>query len=66
MSEVNSVFIGSASELGEFRAGSVGEWRGRVGATVVDGVGTLLVARLWFKGFPALAHRDRLMERDAG
>ena len=63
VSAVNSVFIGASNELGEFRAGSIGEWLGPVGATVVGGVGTLIVAGLWFRWFPALARRDRLMER---
>ncbi len=65
VSAVNSVFIGASNELGEFRAGSIGEWLGPVGATVVGGVGTLVVAGLWLRWFPALARRDRLMERDA-
>jgi hypothetical protein len=28
---------------------------------VVGGFGTLLVAGLWMRGFPALARRDRLL-----
>lgn len=65
VSAVNGVFIGASNELGEFRAGSIGEWLGPVGATVVGGVGTLIVAGLWYRWFPALAHRDRLVDRDA-
>lgn len=64
VSAVNSVFIGASNELGEFRAGTIGEWLGPVGATVVGGVGTLVVAGLWYRAFPGLARRDRLMERD--
>ena len=64
VSAVNSVFIGASNELGEFRAGTIGEWLGPVGATVVGGVGTLVVAALWYRAFPGLARRDRLMERD--
>ena len=65
VSAVNSVFIGASNELGEFRAGSIGEWLGPVGATVVGGVGTLLVAGFWFRLFPVLARRDRLLQRGA-
>jgi MFS family permease len=61
VSAVNSVFIGASNELGEFRAGTVAEWLGPIGAVVVGGFGTLLVAGLWMRGFPALARRDRLL-----
>jgi uncharacterized protein (DUF2062 family) len=33
---------------------------GAVGAVVLGGVGTLLVAALWARWFPALRERDRL------
>ncbi|MCC6192949.1 MAG: MFS transporter [Burkholderiales bacterium] len=65
VSAVNAVFIGASNELGEFRAGTVAAFTGPVAATVIGGVGTLLVAALWVKGFPALARRDRLLERGA-
>ncbi|MFO1399554.1 MAG: MFS transporter [Burkholderiales bacterium] len=61
VSAVNSIFIGASNELGEFRAGTVAEWLGPVGAVVVGGAGTLVVAGLWMRGFPALARRDRLL-----
>ena len=39
---------------------------GPVGSVVAGGVGTLLVAVLWLKGFSALARRDRMVnEADA-
>ena len=63
VSAVNSTFIGASNELGEFRAGTAAEWIGPVGAVVVGGVGTLIVAALWYRWFPALAHRDRLLPR---
>lgn len=62
VSAVNSTFIGASNELGEFRAGTVAEWIGPIGAVVVGGAGTLLVAALWFRSFPSLAHRDRLLD----
>jgi MFS family permease len=61
VSAVNSTFIGASNELGEFRAGTVAEWMGPVGAVVAGGVGTLIVAGLWWRWFPSLAHRDRMM-----
>ena len=61
VSAVNSTFIGASNELGEFRAGTAAEWMGPIGAVVAGGVGTLIVAALWYRWFPSLAHRDRLM-----
>ncbi len=61
VSAVNSLFIGASNELGEFRAGTVAESLGPIGAVVAGGVGTLIVAGLWMRGFPALARRDRLL-----
>jgi MFS family permease len=63
VSAVNSTFIGASNELGEFRAGTVAEWLGPMGAVIVGGVGTLIVAGLWVRLFPTLAHRDRLLLR---
>ncbi len=60
VSAVSSVFIGASNELGEFRAGTVAEWLGPVAATVVGGVGTLVVVALWMRMFPSLSRRDRL------
>jgi hypothetical protein len=62
VSAVNSTFIGASNELGEFRAGTVAEWTGPIGAVVVGGVGTLVVAALWYRWFRTLARRDRLLD----
>ena len=61
VSAVNGVFIGASNELGEFRAGGMAAVMGPIAATVVGGVGTLVVAALWMRWFPSLAKRDRLM-----
>jgi MFS family permease len=60
VSAVNSVFIGASNQLGEFESGATAAWLGPVGSVVAGGIGTLLVAALWLKWFPALAQRDRL------
>ena len=62
VSAVNGVFIGASNELGEFRAGTMAAGMGPIVATVVGGIGTLIVAALWIKWFPALARRDRMMD----
>ena len=61
VSAVNSVFIGASNQLGEFESGVSAAWLGPVASVVVGGVGTLAVAALWFRLFPALAQRDRLL-----
>jgi len=47
VSAINSLFIGASNQLGEFRAGAMGEWLGAVPSVVVGGVGTVVVAWLW-------------------
>jgi MFS family permease len=57
---VNRVFIGASNELGEFRAGVVAAWLGAVTAVVVGGAGTMAVAFLWSRWFPALRSARKL------
>ncbi|MEH3085853.1 MAG: MFS transporter [Xylophilus ampelinus] len=63
VSAVNSVFIGASNQLGEFESGATAALMGPVGAVVFGGVGTIVVALLWFRLFPSLAQRDRMMQR---
>jgi MFS family permease len=58
---VNSIFIGASNQLGEFESGATAALLGPVGSVVLGGLGTLLVAALWWRMFPALAQRDRLV-----
>jgi len=62
VSAVNSVFIGASNQLGEFESGVTAAWLGPIGSVLLGGVGTLIVAGLWFKLFAPLANRDRLAE----
>ncbi len=57
---VNSIFIGASNQLGEFESGVTASWWGAVTAVVVGGIGTLVVAGLWMRLFPALAAVDRV------
>ena len=61
VSAVNSVFIGASNQLGEFESGATAAWFGAVASVVVGGLGTCLVAALWWRGFPALSRRDALV-----
>jgi len=58
VSAVNSVFIGASNQLGEFESGATAAWLGPVGSVVLGGVGTIVIAALWWRLFPALARRD--------
>jgi hypothetical protein len=59
VSAVNSVFIGSSNQLGEFESGVTAAWFGVVPSVVVGGIGTLAVVLLWMRFFPALAQADK-------
>lgn len=62
VSAVNSVFIGASNQLGEFESGVTAALLGPVGSVVLGGLGSMAIAALWAKWFPALARRDRLVE----
>jgi MFS family permease len=64
VSAVNSIFIGASNQLGEFESGATAALWGPVGAVVVGGVGTVLIAASWLKLFPALSTRDRMTAID--
>ncbi len=58
---VNSVFIGASNQLGEFESGAMAAAIGPVASAIVGGIGSIVVAGLWWQGFPQLAQRDRLV-----
>jgi hypothetical protein len=57
---VNSIFINTSNQLGEFESGMLAAWLGAVPAAALGGIGTLLVVALWMKLFPELRKRQRL------
>ncbi len=60
VSSVNAVFINTSNQLGEFESGVLAAWVGAVPATLIGGVGTLVVVGLWMVLFPTLRRRQRL------
>jgi MFS family permease len=66
VSAVNSLFIGASNQLGEFESGATAAWLGPVGSVVLGGLGTLVVAGLWLRLFPALARRNALLPGGTG
>jgi len=57
---VNSLFIGTSNQLGEFESGIVAGLIGPVAAVAVGGIGTIAVVLLWTRLFPALPKVDTL------
>jgi MFS family permease len=60
VSAVNSMFIGTSNQLGEFESGLTASWFGTVPAVLIGGIGTLAVVALWIRIFPDLAGADTL------
>ncbi|MGC8495285.1 MAG: MFS transporter [Syntrophobacteraceae bacterium] len=65
VSAVNSLFVGTSNQLGEFESGVTAALLGTVPAVLVGGLGTICVALLWMRLFPELLHADRF-ERAEG
>ena len=62
VSAVNTLFIGTSNQLGEFESGLTASWLGLVPATIVGGVGSIVVALVWMRLFPGLRKLDRLTD----
>jgi MFS family permease len=62
VSAVHSLFVGTANELGDFRAGAMAAWLGAVPAVLAGGLATLAVVGLWSWLFPELRRVERLSD----
>jgi MFS family permease len=60
VSAVNSLFIGTSNQLGEFESGVTASWFGLIPATIIGGVGSIGIALIWMKGFPGLRKLESL------
>jgi MFS family permease len=58
VSAVNSMFIGTSNQLGEFESGLTAAWFGVVPAVLIGGVGTIVVTLCWMRLFPDLLRAD--------
>jgi MFS family permease len=65
VSAVNAIFINTSNQLGEFESGLTAQWFGAVPATLIGGIGTLVVVALWMSWFPELRRRQRLESETA-
>ena len=63
VSAVNSLFIGTSNQIGEFESGVTAEWFGTIPSVLIGGVGTILIVALWIKAFPALYRVRTFHER---
>ncbi|WEG12349.1 MFS transporter [Pullulanibacillus sp. KACC 23026] len=59
---VNSLFIGTSNQLGEFESGMVAGFLGAVPAAFIGGLGTIVIAGLWMYLFPPLRRIRSLSE----
>jgi MFS family permease len=57
---VNYLFVNASNQLGEFESGITAALFGAVPAAILGGLGTIAVALLWMKLFPALRNVERL------
>ncbi|MDP9122389.1 MAG: MFS transporter, partial [Acidobacteriota bacterium] len=57
---VNWMFIGTSNQLGEFESGVTAALFGTVPAVALGGLGTIAVALVWIRLFPALWRTERL------
>jgi hypothetical protein len=58
VSAVNSLFIGTSNQLGEFESGLTAAWFGTIPAVLLGGIGTVLVVLAGLRIFPELARID--------
>jgi MFS family permease len=61
VSAVNAIFINTSNQLGEFESGILAAALGAVNATLIGGIGTLVVVGLWTWWFPSLRRRQGLV-----
>jgi MFS family permease len=60
---VNSLFIGTSNQLGEFESGTLAGFVGAVPAAFIGGIGTIVVAGLWMYLFPSIRRMRSLTDR---
>jgi MFS family permease len=66
VSAVNSLFIGTSNQLGEFESGVTASWFGIVPATIYGGLGSILIAVMWMFLFPDLRRLKSVAGVSAG
>jgi len=57
---VNTMFIGTSNQLGEFESGLTASLFGVIPAVLLGGIGTIIIAILWMRLFPELLQRNQI------
>src|SRR5208283_2223587 len=57
---INTMFIGTSNQLGEFESGLTASLFGVIPAVLLGGIGTIIIAILWMRLFPELLHVTKL------
>jgi hypothetical protein len=60
VSAVNSMFVGTSNQLGEFESGLTAALFGVVPAVLIGGVGTIVVVLIWMRLFPQIVRTETL------
>jgi MFS family permease len=60
VSAVNSMFVGTSNQLGEFESGVTAVLFGVVPSVLIGGIGTIAIVLLWMRFFPELLRIDTL------
>jgi MFS family permease len=60
VSAVNSLFIGTSNQLGQFESGVTAAWFGLIPATIIGGIGSIMVALIWIGLFPGLRRLESI------
>jgi MFS family permease len=58
VSAVNSLFVGTSNQLGDFESGLTAAWFGTVASVLIGGIATILIVLVWRRVFPALFEVD--------
>ncbi|MDB5724411.1 MAG: hypothetical protein JWQ16_1165 [Novosphingobium sp.] len=66
VTSVNMLFVSTRNELGDVQSGFAAALIGVVPAVVLGGAGTILIAAIWARLFPALRDADRFEDVAAG
>ena len=61
VSAINSLFVGTSNQLGEFESGITASWFGIIPATIIGGLGSVAVALIWMGLFPGLSRLQSLV-----
>jgi MFS family permease len=62
VSAINTLFIGTSNQLGEFRSGVTAAFLGPVSSVVLGGAGTILVTLAWMYYFPEMRKLRKLQQ----